>query len=193
MKTYLIFLERTMAILSSDLKYFKSLYTVAAGAGNGNTHDLEVTSLGGGLSAVEISTGVVHDLFDSVSSAEAIAGRIEHRLIYVTNEHATLTLYDATVFVNLNTSSVDSTLEIGLDPVAGNGADSVIELADETDSGSALTAVTFTLADGFANGINIGHLAAGEQRAIWLRRTILAGATAGFETTTLAIRGDTDA
>ncbi|CAM0000958.1 hypothetical protein VPHD480_0435 [Vibrio phage D480] len=182
-----------MAIIAGDLKFKRSLHTVAASVGNGNTHDSEVDSLGGGVSAVELVSNQLHDLFDAVPSAESAAGRVEYRCFYVQNEHASLTLYDSKVFISNNTASVDSLIEIALDPVAVNGEDSSILLDDETDSGSHLTALTFVDAPSFESGLDIGNLAAGEQRAIWIKRTINAGAAAAAEDATIAIRGDTDA
>ncbi|QIW90290.1 hypothetical protein OLCHANIL_00207 [Vibrio phage V05] len=72
-----------MPIVTGDLKFKKSLHVVAAGPGNGNTHDLEIDSLGGGISATELVSGELHGLFDAVPSAEAASGRVEYRLIYV--------------------------------------------------------------------------------------------------------------
>ncbi|AUR86089.1 hypothetical protein NVP1081O_354 [Vibrio phage 1.081.O._10N.286.52.C2] len=182
-----------MAILTSDLKFNKSLHVVAASVGNGNTHDLEIDSLGGGISETELISGELHGLFDAVPSSEALSGRTEYRLIYVRNNHATQTLYDARVFITANTVSLESTMEIGLDPVAGNAEDSVILLDDEVDSGDALQAVVWAEHATFAEGLSIGNLNAGEQRAIWARRIIDAGATPTAESATFVIRGDTDA
>ncbi|CAM0100305.1 hypothetical protein VPHK567_0428 [Vibrio phage K567] len=182
-----------MPIVTGDLKFKKSLHSVAAGVDNGNTHDLEVNSLGLGVSADELASGELNDLFDAVSSSEASDGRVEYRCIYVVNEHATLTLYDAKLFMAENTASSESIVEIGLDPVAVNGEDSAIALVDEVDTNTDLSAVTWGDHPSFAGGLAIGNLAAGEQRAVWVRRTILAGAGVANESATVALRGDTDA
>lgn len=182
-----------MPILTGDLKFNKSLHTVAAGTDNGNTHGSEVESLGGAISTSELVSAEVHGLFDAVPSAEALAGRVEYRLIYVKNDHSDLTLYDAKVFMFENTTSENSIIELGLDPVAGNGDDSVIELDDEADSTDKLSAVVFGAHSTFDSGLDIGNLAAGSKRAVWVRRTIEAGATAASELATIAVRGDTDA
>ncbi len=182
-----------MPIVSGDLKFNKSLHTVAASVGNGNTHDLEVDSLGLGVSSDELTSGLLHDLFDSVPSAEAQAGRIEYRCIYVVNTHATLTLYDAKIFIAANTSSDDTTIEIAADLVAVNGEDSVIALADEADSTNLLSAAVWGAHPTYDTALELGNLASGEQRAIWVRRSINAGTSASADTATLALRGDTDA
>ncbi|AJT61132.1 hypothetical protein AVU32_gp291 [Vibrio phage ValKK3] len=182
-----------MPIVTGDLRFNKSLHVVAASPGNGNTNDQEVDSLGGGISATELVSGQVHDLFDAVPSSEASSGRVEYRLIYVKNNHPSLTLYDAMVYMSANTASADSTIELGLDPVALNGVDSLITLDDEVDSGTELSTVIFGEHSTFESGLDIGNLAAGEYRAIWVRRTINAGAAAALEAATITVRGDTDA
>ncbi|CAM0071080.1 hypothetical protein VPHF86_0348 [Vibrio phage F86] len=182
-----------MPILSGDLKFKKSLHEVAAGVDNGNTHDLAVSSLGLGVSTDELTSGLLHDLFDAVPSSEASAGRVEYRCIYVENDHASLTLYDSKIFISSNTDSSGTTIEIGVDPVSVNGEDSLIALVDEVDSSNLLSSVVWSTSPTFDNGLSLGNLAAGEQRAVWIRRTINSATVATAETATLALRGDTDA
>lgn len=182
-----------MPIVSGDLKFNKSLHTVAASVGNGNTHDLEIESLGLGVSLDELVSGQLHGLFDAVPSAEAQDGRVEYRCIYVVNTHATLTLYDAKIYIATNTSSADTTIDIALDLVSGNGEDSTIALVDEVDSSDLLSAAVWGAHPTYESALELGNIAAGEQRAIWIRRTINAGTAASADAATLALRGDTDA
>ncbi|AGN30026.1 hypothetical protein VPFG_00018 [Vibrio phage nt-1] len=182
-----------MPIVAGDLKFNKSTHVVSAGVGNGNTNEQEIDSLGLAISATELVSGELHGLFDSVISDEALFGRTEYRLIYLLNDHPTLTLYDARVFISSNTISANSEIAIGFDPVAVNGEDSLIALADETDSTTQLSAVTFGTHSTFATGLLVGDLAAGEQRAIWVRRTIDPNAPASNESATITLRGDTNA
>ena len=81
-----------MAILTTDI-----IYRLSGGAANSDP----AASLGGAKS----STAWVSGIFDDVSSAEASAGDIEYRCLYVKNAHATLTLYSATVWISTNTPS----------------------------------------------------------------------------------------
>lgn len=182
-----------MPILSGDLKFKKSLHTVAAGVGNGNTHDLEVSSLGLGVGVDELTSGLLHDLFDAVPSSEALNGRSEYRCIYVVNEHASLTLFDAKVFISNNTASENTEIEIAVDPVSLNGEDSTIALVDEADSSGLLDSIAWGTYPTFASGLSLGNVAAGEQRAVWIKRTIQAGAAATADSATITMRGDTDA
>ena len=179
-----------MAVIPADIKYFKSTdATTVANNTNGGTVD----SLGGIISANEIATATNHNLFDAVISAEATAGRIEYRLIYVTNANVTpQTLYDAKVFINTNTISADTTIEIALDPAAV-GADSSLTLLDEIDSSNVLVGLTFSLASSFATGLVIGDIdGAGGKKGIWIKRTIDALAVAAQDSGILEVQGDTD-
>lgn len=178
-----------MAILASELKYFKSANTVTD---PNNSLSATIESLGGAITANELTTGLMHDLFDVVPSAEASAGRTEYRCIYLKNENATQTLYDARVYISVNTPSPDSAIEIALDPAAV-GVDSTITLADEIDSTSLLSSLIFSSAVDFTNALSIGDIPAGEYKAVWIKRIISPGAAAAAETCTLAFRGDTDA
>ena len=178
-----------MAVIAADIKYFKSTDATTVA---GNTNGALVDSLGGVISANEIISNSNHNLFDAVTSAEALAGRIEHRLIYVTNQNASQTLFASKVFVATDTVAADTLIEIALDPAAV-GADSSLTIADETDSGNALVGLTFSTANSFANGLDVGDMTFGTKKAVWVRRTITAGATAAAETATLEVQGDTAA
>lgn len=182
-----------MAVTASDLKFFKSAGT-STSANNTVGIGTPVSSVGGAISATEVVSGSLHDLFDAVTSGEASAGRTEYRCIYVSNANATpQTLYASRIFIQSNTASVDSTLEIGLD-VAPVGTNSAITLLDEIDSDNRLAAVAFSSATDFANGLVIGDVpGSGGKKAVWIKRTINPGAAAASETATISWQGDTDA
>lgn len=179
-----------MAVLATDLKFFKSS---ASSTDTGNTGGGLVSSLGGAISSTELTSGQLHDLFDAVTAAEASTGRVEYRCIYVANQNATpQTLYDAKIFIATNTASGDSEIEIGLDP-SPVGSDSTISLTNEQDTDDKLLAVTFSPAADFANGLSIGDIPGnGGKKAIWIKRTINAAAAAASESAVLQIQGDTD-
>lgn len=178
-----------MAVTSADLKYYLS--SASATSAN-NTGGGLVTSIGGAISATEIVSGSNNNLFDAVSSAEAISGRVEYRLVYVTNENVTpQTLYASRVFVLANTVAAETKIEIALDPAAV-GSNSSITLVDEIDSTNLLSGLTFSLASSFNNGLVIGDMPGGSKKAVWIKRTITAGAAAAQETATLSLQGETD-
>lgn len=179
-----------MSVQATDLKFYKSS---ASTTNANNTSGNLVGSIGGAISTTQITSGQLHDLFDAVLASEAQAGRIEYRCIYVVNSNTTpQTLYDARVFVQTNTVSADSSIEIALDPAAV-GTDSTISLTDELDSDNKLSGLTFSPASDFDNGLVIGDVAGnGGKNAIWIKRTINAGASAANESAVIQFQGDTD-
>lgn len=166
-----------MPIQSTDI-----VLALSGGSANANPN----ASLGGAVSSVEVVDAALHNLFDKVSSAEATAGSVEYRCVYVRNEHATLTLEDAKVFIPTNSVSADTTLAIGL----GTSAISAVEqtVANET---TAPAGVTFSAPADYAAGLVIGNLAPSATKAVWIRRTVTAGAAAANDSATLRVQGDT--
>ena len=162
-----------MAIVSTDIQY-----RLSGGASNSDP----AASLGGVKSSTAAS-----NYFDDVSSAEASAGDTEYRCVYVHNAHATLTLIGAKVFIQTNTPSSDTDIAIGLGSSAINGTEQTV--ADES---AAPTGVSFSAPTTFAGGLAIGDLAAGAHKAVWVRRTVNAGAAAYADSFTLRVQGDTN-
>ena len=162
-----------MAIVSTDIQY-----RLSGGASNSDP----ALSRGGVKSSTAAS-----NYFDDVSSAEASAGDVEYRCIYIHNAHATLTLIGAKVFIQTNTPSSDTDVAIGLGSSAINGTEQTV--ADES---TAPTGVTFSAPTTFAGGLTIGDLAAGAHKAVWVRRTVNAAAAAASDSFTLRVQGDTN-
>jgi hypothetical protein len=164
-----------MAIQSTDIQY-----RLSGGASNASP----AASLGGAKS----SNAVPAAIFDDVSSAEAAAGDTEYRCVYVHNAHASLTLIGAVLFILANTPSTSTTVDIGVGTSAVNATEQSV--ADES---TAPSGVTFAAAANQAAGIALGDIPAGQSRAVWVRRTISAGAAAVNDTFSLRVAGDTAA
>ena len=161
-----------MPIVASDLLFKQS------GASN----------LGGAISATDVSTAL-NGLFDVVAGGEALAGDVEYRCVYVKNNHATLTLYNAAAFISSNTPSTDTDCTIAVGSSAISGTEQTI-----ANEGTAPSGVTFSAPSTYATGISLGDLAPGQHRAIWIKRTVTAGAAAyNADGMTLAVQGDTAA
>lgn len=168
-----------MPITSSDIEFRLS--------GGGSNTDPNA-SIGGAKSSVEIGTGL-HNLFDVVGSAETTAGDTEYRCFYVHNAHATLTLEDAVVFIQSNTPSADTSVEIGVGAAAVNATETAI--ANES---TAPADVTFTSAANLGAALALGDIPAGQHRAVWVKRIVGAGAAAYTDDqATIRVQGDTAA
>ena len=164
-----------MAIQSSDIHY-----RLSGGASNTNP----LASLGGAKSTTDASTTI----FDDVSSAEASAGDVEYRCVYVHNAHASLTLLGAVLWIPTNTPSTSTTIDVGVGTSAVNGTEQAV-----ADENTAPTGITFAAAATLAAGVALGDIPAGQSRAVWLRRTVTAGAAAYNDSFTIRATGDTAA
>ena len=164
-----------MAILSTDIQY-----RLSGGSGNSNAG----ASLGGVIS----NTAAPSALFDSVSSAEAAAGLVEYRCIYVRNGHGSLAmLAPCRLFVQANTPSATTTIAVGLGTSAEGGTEQTV-----ANEGAAPSGVTFSEPADFASGISLGEIPAGGHRAIWVRRTVTAGTAAVNDTYNFRTTCDTN-
>ncbi len=164
-----------MPIVSADIKYRLS--------GGGANSD-PALSLGGAKSSTEAGS----NLLDAVSSAEALAGDIEYRCYYIHNAHATLTLENAVAWIQANTPSADTTLDIGVGTSAVNGTEQTV-----VNENTAPTGITFLAAANEGAAIALGNIPPGQHRAVWIRRTVNASAAASNDTATLTAKGDTQA
>lgn len=164
-----------MAIPATDIHI-----RLSGGASNSSA----AASLGGAKSSADAPTAI----FDDVSSAEAAAGDTEYRCVYVHNAHASLTLTGAQLWIPANTPSTSTTIDVGLGSSAVNGAEQTI-----VNESTAPASVAFSAAANQAAAIALGDIPAGQSRAVWVRRTITAGAAAVADTFTFRVAGDTAA
>lgn len=163
-----------MPILASDLKY-----RLSGGAANTDPN----ASLGGAKS----STDVPLNLFDDVSSAEASAGDTEYRCVYIHNNHGSLPLQNAVVWVQSQTPSTDTSVAIGVGSSATNGVEQTV-----ANENTAPASVTFASPSTKVAGLVLGNIPAGQHKAIWVRRDVAASAQAyNNDTFTLRVEGDT--
>jgi hypothetical protein len=174
-----------MAIVASDI--VKRLSVVTASAGD-TTASTPAASLGDQVATTVITDATLNNLFDDVSGAEAAAGVIDYRCIFILNNHATLTLTTATIAI-LSQTAGGGTIDIATDnigPVAkGSASAQAATIANET------TAPTGVSAFG-AGPLALGDLAPGQVKGVWLRRTVTAGASAlNPDGVILRVTGDT--
>ena len=159
--------------------------TTAGSAGNSNTGTRDA-SLGKYISTTQ-ATGSANVFFDDVQSAEASAGDVEYRCVFVHNAHATDSALNVAVQIVSEVAS-GAVAAAALDNIAASAIGSASAQADQVaNENTAPTAV-----GAFGTGsLSIGTLAAGQCKAVWLRRTVSASTAAmtgdGF---TLRVTGD---
>lgn len=173
-----------MAIVAADIK---KRFSVSAAAGD-TTAGTAATSLGDQISTTDITDATLNNLFDDVSGAEAAAGMIDYRCIFILNNHATLTLQGATITI-LSQTALGGLIDIALDNIAvsakGSGSAQAAVIGAETTTPSGVGSFG-------AGPLSIGDMAPGQVKGVWLRRTVTAGA-AGLnpDGVILRVTGDT--
>jgi len=126
------------------------------------------------MSSVAVVDNTLNNFWDDTLGPESFAGDIEYRCGYILNNHATLTWLGVVIWVSAPTTSGDDEIDIGLGTTAvGTGSEQVI--ANES---TAPTGVTFSRPTTSGTGLVIGDIPAGSRKAIWIRRTVNAGAAA---------------
>lgn len=167
-------------IVGTDIQW-----RLSGGAANANVN----AALGGAMSSTSITDASNNNLFDDVSGAESLAGSIEYRGFYVRNNHGTLTLQDARIYISSATTSADTEFDIAIAVEAVNVT--MATIANET---TAPATVSFTRPTTYTGGLQINAatgLAAAANRGVWIRRTVNASAAAAADAGTIKVEGDT--
>ncbi len=147
-------------------------------------------SLGGVISSTELVDDELHNLFAKVDAAEAEAGSTKYRGIYVKNENGhTLTLEDAILFIESQTTSGDTSIELA---VANEAIDATMATIADEDTAPASISGSWVSTEGEINGSAIGDLDDDSFRGLWVKRIVNASASAiGNDTAELGVRGET--
>jgi hypothetical protein len=181
-----------MAITGTDL-LFK--YTGAS------SHDAAQTdpnaSLGNYRASSLITTSQDNNVFDDVSGAEAASGDTEYRGIAFHNNHGSLSLTSAKVWIQVDTGNGEDDISFkGEAPTTPNETSGYVQtIADESTepTGGSWSDAT-SKATGQAVPNSGGEVESGEWFCIWLRRVISAAASAAAaESVTMRVEGDTAA
>lgn len=162
-----------MPIISSDIKY-----RLSGGAANADP----LLSLGGTKSSVDASATI----FDNVSGDESTAGDVEYRCVYVHNAHATLSMDAAILWIQANTPSTFTTIDVSLGTSAINAVEQTV-----ANENTAPAGMTWTAAANSGAAISLGSIPAGQSKAVWVRRTVTAAAPAFADSFTLRTQCDT--
>ena len=161
-----------MPIINTEIKLFKT-----------------VNGLGGAITANEVVSGELHNVFSKIVSDDALLGKTIYRCVYVKNTNPSITLEAAKAYKVDNTLSATTEIEIGLGTAALNSSEQLI--ASEI---TAPIGVTFTPLTGIANAVSLGNIPSEGYRAIWLKLIVSPGAVAfNADGLTIEIAGDTGA
>lgn len=143
-----------MAILTANIKWYQcAIWT------EGDTH-------GGDISAVEITSGADQNIFDDVNDTERAAGDIDYRKIYIKNLNV-----DTWNAVKTWFSAVPDNTTVAM--ALGTTVD--VEAEVKTGGTAPLTYVTPT-SKVHTDVLTVGNLIQDAYKAIWIKRTVVAGA-----------------
>jgi len=126
----------------------------------------------GGVKSANAASASIDALFDQTATAEATAGDVEYRCVYLHNA-GSVTMFSTVVWISSNTPNANTTLDIGVGTAAVNGTEQTIANESTAPSG-----VSFSAPSNQGAGLALGDIPAGQHKAIWLRRTVTAGAGA---------------
>lgn len=179
-----------MPITSADIKVLLSKSTATAGYVETAT---TAQSLGKYCSTTEVVDGA-NTIFDDVSGAENAAQESEYRCVFVLNNHASLTLQNAVVFINSQVAG-GATVAIATDNLTQAPKDytyaqaAFIANEDTTPVGVG----SFSAPTSAITGLSIGSLLPGNVRAVWVKRDTHDTAALNNDGVTLEVDGETAA
>lgn len=180
-----------MAIAASDIKFKLSVTT--GSAGNTTAQGTVDNSLGKYISTTAITDNTLNNLFSDLTGAQNAASQVDYRCIFIHNSHATLTYIGAVIWIS-NQVAGGADIAIGLDTTAisavGSASAQALTVASST---TAPAGVTFSAPSTQGAGLSIGDLAAGNVKAVWVRRTGNNTSPVNSDGGTLSIAGDTNA
>lgn len=178
-----------MPIVASDILI---KYSVKAAQGN-NTAGNADGSLGRYISTSVVPDATLHNLFDAISGDENAAGNVEYRCVFVHNNHATLTLYSAVVWIASEVAGgAVAAISVDTTPASAVGA-TVPQAKEIANEDSAPLDQPFTAPTTKSTGLALGDLGPGQVRAIWVRRTATNSAAVNNDGATIRVEGDTAA
>lgn len=177
-----------MAVLPSDINLHLAS---SSGPGLSSAQPDPNASLGGFVSSTQTVDNSLHNLFDVITGDENAASTVDYRCVFVRNSNPSGTFFDAKVWI-LEQVPGGAVASIGVDPIAASAGDSSSAQAAVIATESDLPAgVTFSSPSDKATALSIGDLAAGQVRAVWVKRAATNSAAQDLDGVTLRIEGDT--
>jgi len=168
-------------------------YSIKTGSAGNTTASNAASSLGKYVSTTEIASGVLYNLFPTLTGDQNSSGASDYKCVFVRNKHSTLTLIAPVVWLTGLTAS-STTYSIGLDsnPASLVGA-SAAQAALIATTANAPAGVTFSAPTTKSAGIALGDLPPLSCIALWVKRKANDTGALASDSITLALDGDTRA
>ncbi len=179
-----------MAIQPADILL---KYSIKTGSAGNSTSSNAASSLGKYISTTQISSGVLYNLFPTLTGDQNATQASDYKCIFIHNSHATLTLLTPVVWLTSLTAS-STTYAIGLDsnPASAIGS-SAAQAALIATTNDVPGGVTFSSPTTKVGGIALGNIGPGQVIALWVRRKANNTGALANDSVTLALDADTAA
>jgi hypothetical protein len=159
-----------MPIAATDVGLMLSV--TSGTAGNSTAQPDPNSSLGKYISTTALSTTALDNLFNDISGAANAASQVDYRCLFIVNNHATLTMVGAAVWINTQVAG-GATCRVAVDnigPVSNTSSSAqAAQIATATTTPAGVTA--FSSAASAPAALALGNIAPGQCRAVWIQRS----------------------
>lgn len=168
-------------------------YSTKTGSAGNTTSSNGVSSLGKYVSTTVITSGVLQNLFPTLTGDENNTSAVNYLCVFVHNSHSTLTLIGPKAWLT-NKTAAATLIDIGVDTtVASIISASAAQALSVATITTAPGGVTFSAPISKSAGISLGDIGPGQCKAIWVRRTAQNTGALAVDSVVLRIQGDTAA
>lgn len=187
------------AIVPTDILY----YLAAPGASAGNSaSSTPGNSWGNYISTTQLSSTPLNDLFPDITGAENAASQVDYACLFILNNTSSgNSMLNTVAWLPLSLDvSGGATLQLAGDPTAasarGSSVQQAVKITAATNapagvSGWVSPTNTPPTSPSYTNGIQLGTIAPGFCRAVWLKRSAANTAPVNNDGGTLEVDFDT--
>mgnify|MGYP000571281274 CR=1 FL=1 len=147
-------------------------------------------SLGGAMSTDangEIVSGQPNNDMDAITGDESSAGITIYHAYYYQNNHASLTWINPVIWIESQTSSSDTSVDIAISDEAKN-----VALETVPNEETAPVGPVFSTPANKAAGLAIESLDAGDNQGFWVKYTVNTSSPAATDSYTISAEGDSN-
>lgn len=139
---------------------------------SGTDNGLPDESLGGSMSATQLNSTAMNNLFDHVLASEAASGDTEYRCLVLYANGASYSSLD--IYMNPETSSTDTQIDMALEGV-NPSTPTTIPDEDTAPNQTGWTETSFTHRNS-SSKLSISSLSSGDMAYIWFKRIVSSSA-----------------
>jgi len=177
-----------MPIVQNDLLM---KFSTTSGSAGYSLASSAASSLGKYVSTTTWDGTLINDLFQDLTVEDNTSGVVDYRCLFLLNNHATLTLGNAVLWIYSSVSG-GADIAIGLDSTGSTPKTNISSQAVTIANVNAVpSGVTFSTPTSKATGLNIGNLIDGNVYGIWIRRTANNTVFLANDGAVLQVEGDT--